>query len=243
MTRFVWSRDWRKFFGDEPYPFDLAQVEKRDGAQGPMRLVTAVLGPRTPQRVLDLGCGYGRHMAALAAAGHHVYGTDRSGRAVARAGARHPRGVAVVADNGELPFRDAVFDAAVSLYTSVGYAGAGPRTVFAQAGRVVRPGGHLIVDVADGRRRPISVGCELVPGGMGFWLRYGTRRQVRQRNLALSRQAIGLYGFEYRRYTPSSLAADIEHDDVWTVVTMQSGFDAQPVTGHSRRIVVVACRK
>jgi SAM-dependent methyltransferase len=243
MTRFVWSRDWRDFFGDDPYPFDLAQVEKRDGAQGPLRLVNAVLGPQSPQRVLDLGCGYGRHMAALAAAGHHVYGTDRSGGAVARATARHPRGVAVVADNGELPFRDGVFDAAVSLYTSVGYPGVCPRTVFAEAGRVVRPGGHLVVDVADGTQRPLSVGCEQVPGGVGAWLRYGTRRQIRQRNLTLSRQAIGLYGFAYRRFTPLSLAADIEHSDAWTVLTMYGGFDEQPITERSRRIVVVACRK
>ncbi|MET9253972.1 class I SAM-dependent methyltransferase [Streptomyces sp. NPDC003717] len=243
MKRFSWSRDWRDFFGDRPYPFDLDEVEKRDGALRPMRLVSAVLGAGGPRRVLDLGCGHGRHLAVLAAAGHRAYGTDRSGRAVARAAARHPRGTAVVADNGRLPFRDAVFDAAVSLYTSVGYPGAGPRTVFAEAGRVVRPGGHLVVEVADGRRSPVGAGCERLPGGVGVWFRYGTRHEVRQRNLALSTRAAGLYGFAYRRYTPSSLVDDVQYGDAWTVSALYGGFDGQPVAKDTTAIVVVACRR
>lgn len=241
MTRLVFSRDWRDFFGDDPYPFDMAQVESRDGAGVPVAFVAATIGP-PPQRVLDLGCGYGRHMAALAAAGHGVHGTDVSHAAVARAQARAGRGTAVMADNERLPFRAATFDAAICLYTSFGYVGTSARGVFSEAARVVRPGGYLVVDTVNGGRRPFSIGWERVPGGVGIWLRYGTREVVRQRNLALTRRVVGVYGLSYRRYVADTLAEEIGHDGRWAVKAVNGDFDGSPQSPGSPRILVVACR-
>jgi SAM-dependent methyltransferase len=237
----VWSTDWRDFFGDHPYPFDLEQVERRDAADARAPFVSALLGP-APRRVLDLGCGYGRHMAALTRHGHEVHGTDTSRRAVERANQRLPRPTAVVADNGRLPFRNGVFDAAVSFYTSLGYAGTSDRAVFREAARVVRPGGHLVVDVANGSRRPFAVGWERVPTGVAVWARYGRGAEVRQRNLTLSRRSVGMYGFAYRRYSPDSLARDLAGDGEWAVQHVHGDFDGGPASAHSGRIVVVACR-
>lgn len=65
-----------------------------------------------PLRVLDFGCNTGAASALLAAAGHHVSGTDISESAVAHARARVP-GVEfrVVDSESRLPFEDAGFDA------------------------------------------------------------------------------------------------------------------------------------
>jgi len=61
----------------EDAPVDAAQSEAQ------IRAVLARLGP-PPKRVLDLGCGGGRLLVPLAAAGHDIAGIDRAPEAVAR---------------------------------------------------------------------------------------------------------------------------------------------------------------
>lgn len=60
--------DW--FDASEPHDPELAQ-RQLDG-------LLQLLSP-APRRVVDLGCGDGRVLAPLAAAGHHVIGLDRNG--------------------------------------------------------------------------------------------------------------------------------------------------------------------
>ncbi|HEX8582053.1 MAG TPA: class I SAM-dependent methyltransferase, partial [Acidimicrobiales bacterium] len=74
-----------------------------------------VLGLRPGQRVLDVGCGPGRHAHALARLGVEVVGVDVSARFVDLARRDAPPGATFVrADARDLAF-DAEFDAAVSL--------------------------------------------------------------------------------------------------------------------------------
>jgi SAM-dependent methyltransferase len=98
-----------------------------------------VLGLVPGMRVLDVGCGPGRHVAALAAHGLDVVGVDISfdflrlvsGGPVARADARH------------LPIAPGSFDAAISLcqggFGLIG--GDGDGAVLAEMARAVVPGG------------------------------------------------------------------------------------------------------
>src|SRR5215831_16355018 len=66
-------------------------------------------------RVLDVGCGPGRHAHALARRGIEVVGVDISRRFVDLAAAEAPPGATFVrADARALPY-DAEFDAAISL--------------------------------------------------------------------------------------------------------------------------------
>ncbi len=93
-----------------------------------------------PGRLLDVGCGGGVHTAAFAARGWSVTGVDVSAAQLELARAR---GVEVVeADAAELPFAEASFDAAVSMFThtDVGDFAAALREV----ARVVRPGGAFV---------------------------------------------------------------------------------------------------
>jgi SAM-dependent methyltransferase len=65
--------------------------------------------------ILDLGCGTGVYSAALAERGWNVTGVDLSEDMLRRA---RERGVSVVRANAtELPFEEASFDAAVSIFT------------------------------------------------------------------------------------------------------------------------------
>jgi SAM-dependent methyltransferase len=100
--------------------------------------------------VIDAPCGYGRHSLVLAEAGYRITGADRSPVLLAEArrragGGEWPRWVQ--ADHRELPFEDASFDAALNLFSSLGYRGEdGDRATLAQLARVLRPGGSLVIE-------------------------------------------------------------------------------------------------
>jgi ubiquinone/menaquinone biosynthesis C-methylase UbiE len=99
--------------------------------------------------LLDVPCGYGRHAIALARAGYRVTGVDRSPTLLAEA-RRHAGddGPALVeADYRELPFADESFDAALNLFTSLGFYGDEEDVkALAEIGRVLRPGARLVLE-------------------------------------------------------------------------------------------------
>jgi len=104
----------------------------------------AMLVPRDA-RILDLGCGYGRTLAQLAALGYHrLVGIDTAGAMVARGRRQYPDLDLRVLAPGPLPFADATFDAVllIAVLTCVP-ADDDQRTLVAEVHRVLRPGGLL----------------------------------------------------------------------------------------------------
>jgi SAM-dependent methyltransferase len=85
--------------------------------------------------VLDLGCGRRPYHALLASGGAHIVGID--------AEADHVPAPDVCGDVQRLPFRDAVFDTVVT--TQVIEHVFDPLSMIREAGRVLKPGGHLVV--------------------------------------------------------------------------------------------------
>lgn len=131
------------------------------GTQQEVQGLIGLLGLRPGQRVLDVGCGPGRHALALAHLGIEVVGIDISARFVALATeAANTAGVGeratfVRADARHLSF-DAEFDAVYSLCQGAFGLTAGPgaedapdreldHPVLAGMVRALRPGGKLAV--------------------------------------------------------------------------------------------------
>ncbi|WP_051222858.1 class I SAM-dependent methyltransferase [Conexibacter woesei] len=143
---------WDAFFSDFYLRVHAGSAEPRDEAR--LQAEAAAGLARCPEggALLDVACGFGRHAIPLAAAGYAVTGVDRS-RALLAEAERRAAGEAgaapvfVEADYRELPFADASFDAALNLYTSLGYLGDEEDTrVLGEVARVLRPGGRLVVE-------------------------------------------------------------------------------------------------
>jgi SAM-dependent methyltransferase len=96
-----------------------------------------------PGRCLDLGCGTGRAIPALAAAGWSVVGTDVSLDQLAAA-REHAGPLAdfVHADAHALPFADGEFDAVISILTHTDFDDA--QAAFTEAARALRAGGKFV---------------------------------------------------------------------------------------------------
>ncbi|MEN6627786.1 MAG: class I SAM-dependent methyltransferase [Candidatus Sumerlaeia bacterium] len=110
------------------------------------------LKPRRGERWLDMPCGYGRHMAALAEAqrGLCLLGGDLC-RDYLRHGDLRPAAVSAC-DMRRLPFADSSFDAVLNMLNSFGYyppgiANPDDRAVLAEFARVLKPGGRLALDL------------------------------------------------------------------------------------------------
>jgi ubiquinone/menaquinone biosynthesis C-methylase UbiE len=140
---------WDDFFSDF-YLRAFASDEGED-EEAPQQAAAAARLAACPAGgdLLDVPCGYGRHAIALARAGYRVVGVDRSRTLLAEARRRAGDGPPelVEADYRELPFADESFDAALNLFTSLGYLGDEEDTkVLDQIRRVLRPDGRLVIE-------------------------------------------------------------------------------------------------
>ena len=110
--------EWYKQWFDEDY---LRLYRHRDQADADrvVALLRSVVPLRAGWRVLDVGCGAGRHARALALAGARCIGVDLSPNLLSCA--RHVDAALVQADMRALPVRARTMDFAVSLCTSFGF--------------------------------------------------------------------------------------------------------------------------
>jgi SAM-dependent methyltransferase len=136
-------------------------------------LVAALLRLSPADRVLDLGCGHGRHAAVLARDARSVVGLDRSAPYLRRAAAGVPDGPRapswVRGDVRALPFRAGALDAAYSWYASLFmFDDATNAACLAEVGRVLRPGGRALVHHANPlrlARNPAESARRTLPDG------------------------------------------------------------------------------
>jgi SAM-dependent methyltransferase len=121
-------------------PLDLAMVDAFAEA------VTAGDDPR----VLDAGCGTGRMSRYLAGRGCRVQGVDLSPGMVAMARRDNPDLAFTVGSLAGLPFADDLFAGVLLWYSIIHTPPAGQARLFAEASRVLRPGGWLLVGFQSG---------------------------------------------------------------------------------------------
>ncbi|WP_313996183.1 methyltransferase domain-containing protein [uncultured Paenibacillus sp.] len=114
-------------------------------------------------KVLDVGCGMGRHALALSALGFRVSGVDLSEELLREAARKDTerRVRWLRGDMRHLPFANGSFDATVNFFTSFGYFGSEEEnaSVLGELRRVLKPGGRFLIDFLN----PAYVRRTLVP--------------------------------------------------------------------------------
>jgi SAM-dependent methyltransferase len=141
--------EWWKSFFDEDYVEVWGHVNPPDQSEAEAEQLIELLQLTEGARVLDAPCGYGRISHALSRRGMEVVGVDLSQTLLRRAqeqAADEAKATFVRADLRE-PLSVRGFDAAVNLFSSIGYGSEEEdQRVLENTAAALRPGGLFFLD-------------------------------------------------------------------------------------------------
>ncbi len=138
---------WRKPFDQGLYPLDSIARDWKEKTETEIVSLRRILRLARGAKILDVGCGVGRHSIALEKEGFAVTGADFSRRYLALAKKRSRKVKFVRADMRVLPF-EKEFDGAINLFSSFGYfkSPADDLKTLKSIFRALKPGGRFLID-------------------------------------------------------------------------------------------------
>jgi len=240
-------REWFETAFGEFYPILYAHRDDVSAAQEVEGLIEVLGRPDRFTRVLDVGCGGGRHAAALVGLGAHLYGIDLSAPLVTEAAHRPElRGRMVRGDMRELPF-GAAFDLVVNLFTSFGYFADDHENERAlrEMARVLRPGGRMVIDHIHRRHLEDHLVAEDEREGEGYRVRQRrtlTPRRI-QKEITVTWDSGKTQEFieDVRLYSPGELTALLRAGGL-TDIDLYGSFDGGVLAPESKRMIAVAVK-
>ncbi|MCQ1537015.1 methyltransferase domain-containing protein [Methanosarcina sp. KYL-1] len=148
---------WQTIFNSLYLKTDADLLDDLAVTQKEVDLVVSILGLAPEEKVLDLCCGQGRHVMEMARRGYfNVEGYDRSQYLIRKAKSRAQKeGLHVRFREGDarkLPYPPDSFDVVTIMGNSFGYfeSTLQDRKVLEEVLRVLKPGGRVFIDAADG---------------------------------------------------------------------------------------------
>jgi 2-polyprenyl-6-hydroxyphenyl methylase/3-demethylubiquinone-9 3-methyltransferase len=125
--------------------YEIAPPAVRDYLEAEIAFVSERI--RRSDRVLELGCGYGRVLKRLAAKAGRAFGIDTSAASLRMAAgflAGEPSVCLAAMDASHLSFRNGVFDATLCVQNGISAFHADPSELLSEALRVTRPAGIVL---------------------------------------------------------------------------------------------------
>jgi ubiquinone/menaquinone biosynthesis C-methylase UbiE len=110
-----------------------------------LRIIKTILAPLEDRRILEIGCGRGALLNALAELGAKVAGIDPDEAALAQARKTAPTAILRQAFAESLPFVDGAMHAAIFVNSLHHIPLPGMAAALSEAARIVEPGGDVIV--------------------------------------------------------------------------------------------------
>jgi SAM-dependent methyltransferase len=223
----------RGLFGYERR-FDPERIPRKPSVR---RHFVGVMAPRLSpaDRVLDLGCGPGGFLSALAPHCREIVGVDvvpafvdRCQATIARAGLANAR--ALLSPDGRVPFPGAAFDAVVMV--DVIHHCERPREVLDDVRRVLAPGGRLFVFEPNKLNPALAAMCVVDRNEWGL-LRLGSQRRYR---------ALLADGFAIDVCEPNGLLVGPESAAAVAVADFVAG-PARPLLGWLSPKIFIAARR
>lgn len=143
--------DFDELFQADEYLYFMEQTLREEDTRAQCDFVANVMALGRSARVVDFGCGHGRHANELARRGHTVLGVDRVPGFLELARAEAAR-EALAAEFVEADLRalrlPSEFDAAICLFDAFGYfADEEQALIVDNFHAALRPGGRLLLDV------------------------------------------------------------------------------------------------
>jgi SAM-dependent methyltransferase len=240
--------DYDAVFDVDDYMYFYLEFLTEERSQSEVDALVELLALDQPQRILDLACGFGRHANLLAARGHQVVGVDlyTGFLEIARKNALEG-GVQVDYRQADMRHLDleGEFDLVLMVFTVFGYFTDEVNLhVLENAARALKPGGRLVFD---SHNRDVVM--------KDFRPHHVTEKEG---NLMIDRNHFdSLSGCLYNRrivihdgvrrdkpffvrlYNPSEIRELLNKAGL-VLETLLGGYDGQPVSAESRRMVVVA---
>lgn len=146
---------WETYFDDPLYFITYDNVISPEVTREEVRRIREALGLSPTDTILDLACGNGRHLNELARQGFkHLYGLDISGLLLEEAAKQRPETI-INFEKGDIRktgYPDSFFNVVTLMGNSFGYFTKEEENqqVLEEALRLLKPGGHLLIDNADG---------------------------------------------------------------------------------------------
>jgi SAM-dependent methyltransferase len=240
--------DFDSLFDPDDYLYFYEETLAEENTPGQVDFLTRELRMEAPMRVLDLGCGHGRHANELASRGYAVVGVDIVQRfleiAEREAQARGLPAQFVLGDIRGLPWEEE-FDRAICLFDVLGFfRDEENAAVLAGAARALRPGGMLCVDV---RNRdwmvrnllPVTVlekGDDLMIDRHHFDTVTG---RLVDRRLLVRDGVVKRRPFSIRLYTGSELSLMLEAAGLRVAAAFGS-YEGAPISMQQNRMVIIA---
>jgi len=242
---------WRTWFGPgylalyDPYLAERTAQEIDE--------LTGLLELQPPLKILDLGCGQGRHSIELARRGYEVTGVDLSQYLLDVAAERaRSAGVAVRWLQGDMrkpPVKIGDFDLALSLFTSFGYFDdeSDNEAVLRASAQALRPGGRLVLEILHGDH----VRRDFQPRE---WFTLGATTVLDERSLDRAKKRLKVHrtvvreGAQETSYHSLRLYGGPEIQDLaraagFARVDLFGGWARERLTDESSRLIAVAHRE